>query len=345
MAEKRKFTLPSIDQVEQLRQKKKPTNFFQAASSGSPIKTTATPTPATSLSTTTPAAQTSSSTDTHAETASPISHSSNKSILRSSTISQTSTSSTSNNTRLITTSQSSTSSNIRPVTTSISSTNNTQLAPAQPTRRTAAGYGNTILVNYSRQKDNPILKLIHNVPWEHDDVIKCDFAVGKTTGVWFLSLRYHRLNPGYIHDRIGDAARTYVLRILLVHVDIDNFHEPLRELNRTAIQNNFTLVLAWTKEETARYLETFKVLEHTPPDMIREKAKEDYAETLERCLTNIRSVNKTDVLTLRSHFHSLKGIANARADQLAMCPGFGEQKVKRLQQAFVQPFIVKQKKK
>ncbi|KAI9256540.1 restriction endonuclease type II-like protein, partial [Phascolomyces articulosus] len=198
--------------------------------------------------------------------------------------------------------------------------------------------GNTILVNFSRQKDNPILKHIHNVPWEHDDAIKSDFAVGKTTGVWFLSLRYHRLNPGYIHDRIGDAARTYVLRILLIHVDVENYHEALRELNRTAILNNFTLVLSWSKEEAARYLETFKVLEHTPPDLIRERSKEDYADTLERSLTNVRSVNKTDVLTLRTHFHSLKGIANAKADQLAMCPGFGEQKVKRLQQAFVQPF-------
>ncbi|KAI8149466.1 excision repair cross-complementing 1-like protein [Fennellomyces sp. T-0311] len=205
--------------------------------------------------------------------------------------------------------------------------------------------GSAILVNHARQKDNPVLKLVYNVPWEPDDVIKCDFAVGKTTGVWYLSLRYHRLNPGYIYDRISGAARTYVLRVLLVYVDIENYHEPLRELNRSAILNNFTLMLAWSKEEAARYLETYKVLENTPPDLIRERPKDDYGETIERALTNIRSVNKTDVLTLRSHFHSLKGIALARADQLAMCPGFGEQKVKRLQQAFVQPFIVKQKKK
>ncbi|CAG8806952.1 13485_t:CDS:2, partial [Dentiscutata erythropus] len=44
------------------------------------------------------------------------------------------------------------------------------------------------------------------------------------------------------------------------------------------------------------------------------------------CLTQIRSVNKTDVVTLASSFGSLKRIMNASSDELAMCPGLGEQK-------------------
>lgn len=46
--------------------------------------------------------------------------------------------------------------------------------------------GNAILVNYARQKENPVLRLVHNVPWEPSDVIRCDFAVGQTTGVLYL---------------------------------------------------------------------------------------------------------------------------------------------------------------
>ncbi|KAI9323111.1 excision repair cross-complementing 1-like protein [Dichotomocladium elegans] len=212
-------------------------------------------------------------------------------------------------------------------------------APApQPSRRTG---NSAILVNYARQKDNPVLRLVHNVPWEPSDVIRCDFAVGKTTGVLYLSLRYHRLNPGYIYDRMSQLARMYVLRVLLVQVDIENFHDTLRELNRSAILNDYTLMLAWSKEEAARYLETFKAFENRPPDLIREKPVEDYYGQMTDCLTHVRSINKTDVLTLLSSFRSLRGIANATSDELAMCPGFGEQKVKRLQHALTQPFMNK----
>lgn len=140
-------------------------------------------------------------------------------------------------------------------------------------------------------------------------------------------------------------ARMYVLRILLVLVDIDNYHDALRELNRSAILNNYTMVLAWSKEEAARYLETYKAFENKSPDLIRERPVDDFYAQMTDALTNVRSVNKTDVLTLLSSFGSLHGIANASTDQLAMCPGFGEQKVKRLQLALSQPFIVNPKKK
>lgn len=204
--------------------------------------------------------------------------------------------------------------------------------------------GSAILVNPSQQK-NPMLRHVHNVAWEVDDVIKPDYVVGQTTGVLYLSLRYHRLYPSYIYDRMGKLAHLYVLRILLVFVDIENYHDALRELNRTAIQNKFTLILAWSHEEAARYLETYKAFENKPPDLIRERPQEDYFDKVTGCLTQIRSVNKTDVMTLLSTFGSLRSIAEAPTDSLVMCPGFGEQKVKRLQHAFNQPFKVDRKKK
>lgn len=140
-------------------------------------------------------------------------------------------------------------------------------------------------------------------------------------------------------------ARLYVLRVLLVLVDVDDYHDVLRELNRSAILNDYTLMLAWGFEEAARYLETYKAFENKPPDLIREKVTDDYNAKATDTLTQIRSVNKTDVITLLSTFGSIEGIAKATSDQLAMCPGFGEQKVKRLQQAFTTPFVVKDRSK
>lgn len=66
---------------------------------------------------------------------------------------------------------------------------------------------------------NPILKSITNVPWEFDDSIIPDYVVGKTAGILFLSLRYHSLNPDYIHNRLKELGKRFELRVLLVQVD------------------------------------------------------------------------------------------------------------------------------
>ena len=47
-----------------------------------------------------------------------------------------------------------------------------------------------------------------------------DYVLGATTCALFLSLRYHRLHPEYIYNRIQKLGKEYNLRILLVMVDI-----------------------------------------------------------------------------------------------------------------------------
>ncbi|KAI7896369.1 restriction endonuclease type II-like protein [Mucor mucedo] len=193
------------------------------------------------------------------------------------------------------------------------------------------------------QHNNPVLKHIRNVPWEPADYIRADFVVGKTTGVVYLTLKYHRLYPTYIYDRLTELKNCYVGRVMLVFVDTDAYHEALREINHLAIVNDFTLMLAWSLEEAGRYLEAYKAFEHKGPDLIRERVQNEFLAKMTDCLTQVKSVNKTDVLTLLSTFGSLQKIADAKSDQLAMCPGFGEQKVKKLQQVWKQPFLANKK--
>lgn len=77
---------------------------------------------------------------------------------------------------------------------------------------------NKILV-HPKQRGNPILKSIQSVPWEFDDTIVPDYVVGSTACILFLSLRYHQLNPDYIHNRLKLLGKKFELRILLVQVD------------------------------------------------------------------------------------------------------------------------------
>lgn len=47
-----------------------------------------------------------------------------------------------------------------------------------------------------------------------------DYEMGATTCALFLSIRYHNLNPNYIHDRLKQLGHQYELRVLLVQVGI-----------------------------------------------------------------------------------------------------------------------------
>lgn len=42
--------------------------------------------------------------------------------------------------------------------------------------------------------------------------------MGPTICALFLSLRYHNLNPDYIHERLKQLGARYELRVLLVQV-------------------------------------------------------------------------------------------------------------------------------
>ncbi|PFH51542.1 hypothetical protein AMATHDRAFT_142411 [Amanita thiersii Skay4041] len=198
------------------------------------------------------------------------------------------------------------------------------------------GSGSSIIVN-PRQRGNPVLECIRNVAKEFGD-IPADYQVGRTTGVLFLSLRYHRLHPEYIYTRIEKLGRAYHLRILLVLCDISDHRDPIRELTKTCLINNFTVIIAFSSEEAGHYLSIYKQFEHKPPDIIKERVDKDYDSLLRTSLTSIPRVNKTDVETLRTYIGSFANISQATTLQLQNLPGFGQVKVKNMQNAFQKPF-------
>jgi len=196
--------------------------------------------------------------------------------------------------------------------------------------------GNSIIINPC-QRLNPIVECIRNVPKEFGDITP-DYQVGRTTGVLFLSLRYHRLHPEYIHQRIERLGQSYNLRILLIMCDISEHQDPIRELTRVCLLNNITVIVAWSADEAGQYLTAYKQSEHRPPTLIRERVDKTPDALLRTALTSIPRVNKTDVETLRASFGSFAKIAQADAEQLARLPGFGPKKVARLKDAFERPF-------
>ncbi len=137
----------------------------------------------------------------------------------------------------------------------------------------------------------------------------------------------------------------------------------------------FTLICAWSLAEAARYLETYKAYENKGAKIIKVHALSspvnnntrctlthshahdvstqqqeqvqsgDPFAVLSDCLTAVRGVNKTDVLTLSSTFGSLKNIIDCSMEELSLCPGLGPRKVKNLYETFHAPFDPTKRKK
>ena len=152
------------------------------------------------------------------------------------------------------------------------------------------------------------------------------------------SLKYHRLHPEYIYTRIRNLQGRYNLRILLAMVDIPNHEDALRELSKTSLVNNVTLMLCWSAAEAARYLELYKSYESAGFAAIRGQQSSSYGDKVVDFVTVPRSLNSRDAVALVANFGSLRNAVNADPEQLGMISGWGGTKIKRWSAALDEPF-------
>ncbi|XP_053214246.1 DNA excision repair protein ERCC-1-like [Panonychus citri] len=202
---------------------------------------------------------------------------------------------------------------------------------------------NVVQVN-PKLKNNPILTGIKNVRWIFNDIVP-DFVLGQTTCALYLTLRHHTQYPNYIYDRMQQVGKSYQLQVLLVLVDVMDPNALLKELAKVSIMADFTLICCWSVEEASRIVEQYKMFEKKSPAVIMEKqlaninGTEDKHKCIMEALSSIKSINKTDSLTLISHFESLERIVKSDGETLGLCPGLGPQKAEKLYQAFHKPFL------
>ncbi|KAK9325400.1 restriction endonuclease type II-like protein [Lipomyces orientalis] len=212
----------------------------------------------------------------------------------------------------------------------------------QPVPRKIANASSSLgtIVVSPRQKGNPVLNYIRNVPWEYGDIVP-DYMVDPAIAVLFLSLKYHRLHPEYIYNRITKMAKNYRVRILLVVVDIENHAESIKELTKTGVVNNLVVILSWSAQEAGHYISLFGALKSAPPTAIQASQKEDYSVRIVDALTSIRGVNKNDAASLISTFGSLKNAVNDGGRTVSNIGGWGDAKVRRFRLAITEPFVVR----
>ncbi|XP_062496207.1 DNA excision repair protein ERCC-1 [Pezoporus occidentalis] len=194
-----------------------------------------------------------------------------------------------------------------------------------------------------RQRGNPVLRFIRNVPWEYGDVV-ADYVLGQSSCALFLSLRYHHLHPDYIHQRLRELGRGFVLRVLLLQVDVKDPQRALKDLAKICVLSDCTLLLAWSVRVPLTPMwgphrshcegPTAPLWGSPHPLCVG-----PFAPQMSDCLTSIRAVNRTDALSLLSTFGSLAAMAAATKEDLSLCPGVGPQKAKRLFDVLHEPFL------
>lgn len=104
---------------------------------------------------------------------------------------------------------------------------------------------------------------------------------------------------------------------------------------------DFSLMCAWSYEDAGKILDTYKCFEYKSPESIMDKKLSekttDYQCNLD-ALSSIKSISKTDSLSLLSTFKSLEEIIKSSKLQLEVCPGLGCTKAEALCKFFNKPF-------
>ena len=199
------------------------------------------------------------------------------------------------------------------------------------------------------QRQNPLLQKLQTVRYTFNDSIEpAHYLLYDSCCALFLSLKYHVIHPNYIYERINQLRNKYQLKILLVMIDHLVYEQHLKELTITATRTNFTLMPAWSYDEAARHIENLRVYADKSPDVIMgrfepsdntKSASDNQQQSLVEALTTIKSVNRTDAVTLLSTFDTFDNVIKANTDELTICPGISMLKARRLHALFNKPFI------
>lgn len=232
--------------------------------------------------------------------------------------------------------------------TSTSTSTSTSTARSTFSKRTSR----TILVSRS-QTGNPLLE--HLTFYETSPLLRdVDYQLSPSCAVLFLSTKYHQLHPEYISTRLQKVRHARFepgnTIIVLLLIDTENFQAPLVELNKFAIRNSLTLLVAHSNIEGATYLNNLRAVASSSTTarasvgkLIAGKEAQTALEGAIGSLKSIRAINTRDSQRLLAQFGSIRDVVlHADASALENVDGLGPRKVDSLVDALRGEFMLKE---
>lgn len=163
----------------------------------------------------------------------------------------------------------------------------------------------TVVANMN-QKDNPLLQYLKELRVEFARIVP-DYLLSQTDAVLFISLKFFRLHPHYLEQRISEIKEhTYRSRILLCCVDLPDYEVTLERVILLAFRSCMSFVPAWSPAEATKLLETFKQVLDKPVDSIQAKLSTNYEQRITDILTTITSISKIDSSSLMREFGTFR---------------------------------------
>jgi DNA excision repair protein ERCC-1 len=187
-------------------------------------------------------------------------------------------------------------------------------APARAFKNPRLG---AILVN-PQQKGNPLLQHLGNIHVADNELAE-DFVLSDSCSALYVSVKFHKLNPLYVGKRMEAMKKKVKTQVLVVHVDDADCEKPLLEVQTLAISFRFVVVLAWSLQEAARYLDAYSRSAGTNTVKLLEgkQASDLHAKAVE-VLTTVPAINKNDAKTLMRNFNTMAEIFNASMTDLSI---------------------------
>ncbi|OHT04831.1 Mating-type switching protein swi10 [Tritrichomonas foetus] len=189
-----------------------------------------------------------------------------------------------------------------------------------------------------RQEGNPLLKFLNVIKkeWSDSEATVADYSIGNKVGVLFLTIKYHRQNPNYIHDRIKNLRGNFPTRILLLLVNSDQPDSIIEKLTILGIANNINLVLAFDYEEAARWLISLYDTQENTSDFLKATNESNYNIAVDALHALGASTKEADALL--DNFSTLADILLCTDEQIADTGCLSTSKIEILTEATNKPF-------
>lgn len=178
------------------------------------------------------------------------------------------------------------------------------------------------------QRGNKLLEFLTTTSFSFDSSVNGDYEVG-TTSLLFLSLKFHATKPEYIHKRIAKWKNSK-LRIIMVYVDVHNYHKILEELFATL---SITIVVCKNYEECSKYLRGFDICCRRSSQVLRKKES-----TVDNFLEAFPKMNKTNSEIIQGKFNTLQDFISCDTNSLSVLFGIGTEKARSISSYFKKPF-------
>lgn len=176
------------------------------------------------------------------------------------------------------------------------------------------------------QKGNSLLEHLVKTSWHFDASTVADYEINNSAGVVFLSLRFHICKPDYITKRLRKCANKYKTRVMLLQVDIKNYEPCIEEIFSLSFGFDFTLVLSFGSEESARYIRALDINGTRRVESLAKKIEDAH----EKFISAFPKLNKNDVTSIKGSFANIRSFLNAKVQDLENINGMGKVKAQIL---------------